>query len=57
VEPVRRVKMTRRRIQQRRVIGPRMNRMFSWFIWGVAVLATIWLLLYAVGSYLGEVGN
>jgi hypothetical protein len=49
--------MIRKRIQHRHVIGPRMNRKFSWLIWGVAVLATIWLLLYAVGSYLGEVGN
>jgi hypothetical protein len=34
-----------------------MNRKVSWLIWGVAVLTTIWLLLYAVGYYLGEVGN
>jgi hypothetical protein len=49
--------LTRKRIQQRRVIGPRMNRKLSWLIWGVALLATIWLLLYVVGYYLGEVGN
>ena len=49
--------MTRKRIQQPRVIGPRMNRKVSWLIWGVAVLATIWLLLYAVAYYLGEVAN
>jgi hypothetical protein len=34
-----------------------MNRKVSWLIWGVAVLATIWLLLYAVAYYLGEVAN
>jgi hypothetical protein len=34
-----------------------MNSKLSWLIWGVAVLATIWVLLYVVGYYLGEVGN
>jgi hypothetical protein len=51
--------MTRKRIQHRRVIGPRppMDRKISWLIWAVTALVTIWLLLYVVGSYLGEVGN
>jgi hypothetical protein len=39
--------MTRKRIQHRRVIGPRMDRKLSWLIWGIALLATIWPLLYA----------
>jgi hypothetical protein len=49
--------MTRKRIQHRRVIGPPMNRKISWLIWAATVLATIWVLLYVVGYYLGEVGN
>jgi hypothetical protein len=49
--------LTRKRVHHRRVIGPRMNSKLSWLIWGIAVLATIWVLLYVVGYYLGEVGN
>jgi uncharacterized integral membrane protein len=35
----------------------RMNRKVVWLIWTVTALFTIWLLLYAVGFYLGDVGD
>jgi hypothetical protein len=34
-----------------------MNRKLSWLIWGVTALIVVWLLLYYVGSLLGEVGD
>jgi hypothetical protein len=34
-----------------------MNRKVVWLIWTVTALLTIWVLLYFVGFYLGEVGD
>jgi hypothetical protein len=34
-----------------------MNRKVVWLISTVTALLTIWLLLYAVGFYLGDVGD
>jgi hypothetical protein len=31
-----------------------MNRTLVWFVWAMTALLTIWLLLYAVGFYLGD---
>jgi uncharacterized integral membrane protein len=34
----------------------RKNRKVVWLIWIVTALLTIWLLLYVVGYYVGDVG-
>jgi hypothetical protein len=46
-----------RPLKVRSLLNRRMNRTLTWLIWAVTALIAIWLLLYAVGYRIGEVGN
>jgi hypothetical protein len=35
----------------------RMNRKLVWFIWTLTALLSLWILLYVLGFYFGEVGD
>jgi hypothetical protein len=37
--------------------GLRTNRKVVWLIWTVTALVAIWILLYVVGFYFGDVGD